>query len=85
MSMSLSTHMISAVADAVSPGGGAEIRQLVQSPDGDLTHAVCRPGHASPTHHLPEMDEQYFVLAGQGEIWRATDEREAVTALRPGR
>jgi mannose-6-phosphate isomerase-like protein (cupin superfamily) len=31
------------------------------------------------------MEEQYFVLAGQGEIWRATDEREAVTALRPGR
>ena len=80
-----SIHLISADPDAVSPGGGAEIRHIVSSPLGDLTHAVCPSGHVAPTHHLPELDEEYYVLAGEGEIWRATDEREAVTALRPGR
>lgn len=83
--MAGSTHVLSAEPDAVSPGGGAEIRHILSSPQGDLTHAVCPAGHVAPTHHLPELDEAYYVLAGEGEIWRATDEREAVTALRPGR
>jgi mannose-6-phosphate isomerase-like protein (cupin superfamily) len=58
---------------------------LVTSPGGDLTHAVCLAGGTSGVHHLPGLDEGYFVLAGTGEIWRATDDRDAVTALRPGR
>lgn len=69
----------------MSPGGGAEIRHILSSPPGDLTHAVCPAGHVSPTHQLPELDEAYFILAGEGEIWRGTDERSAVTRLRPGR
>ncbi|HEU5044303.1 MAG TPA: hypothetical protein VFT75_09220 [Nocardioidaceae bacterium] len=80
-----SLHVIAAEPDAVSPGGGAEIRHILTSPLGDLTHAVCPAGHVAPTHYLPDLDEAYFVLAGVGEIWRATEEREAVTTLRPGR
>jgi mannose-6-phosphate isomerase-like protein (cupin superfamily) len=76
---------LSAAPDSVSPDGGAEIRHILASQGGDLTHAVCHAGNTSGTHHLPELDEGYFVLSGRGEIWRATDEREAVTALRPGR
>ena len=80
-----SLHLIAAEPDAVSPGGGAEVRHILSSPLGDLTHAVCRAGHVPPTHYLPELDEAYYVLAGEGEIWRTTDERTAVIALRPGR
>jgi mannose-6-phosphate isomerase-like protein (cupin superfamily) len=83
--MAFSTRVLPADPDAVSPGGGAEIRQLLSSPNGDLTHAVCRAGEEAPSHHLPELDEQYFILAGEGEIWRATDDREATTTLQPGR
>jgi hypothetical protein len=44
-----------------------------------------RSGNTPGVHHLTELDEGYFVLAGAGEIWRASDDREAVTALRqPG-
>lgn len=58
---------------------------MLKSPAGDLTHATCFAGTTSGTHYLPDLDEGYFVLGGSGELWRATEEREAVTALRPGR
>jgi mannose-6-phosphate isomerase-like protein (cupin superfamily) len=78
-------HGLSDEPDARSPGGGADIRHLVQLPQGDLTHATCPPGGVSPVHELPELFEAYYVLAGRGEIWRKTTDREGVTALRPGR
>lgn len=78
-------HTLSAAPNSVSPDGGAEIRHILTSPGGDLTHAVCLAGSTSGTHHLPELDEGYFVLSGRGEIWRAVNGRDAVTALRPGR
>ena len=79
------THVLSAEPDSVSPDGSAEIRHILQSPHGDLTHAVCRAGSMAAVHHLPELDEGYFVLAGEGELWRRTEDREAVTSLKPGR
>jgi mannose-6-phosphate isomerase-like protein (cupin superfamily) len=70
----------------MSPGGASEIRQLVQLPQGQLTHAVCRAGNVAAGAVLPERYEAFYVLAGEGEIWRATaDGHESVTALRPGR
>jgi mannose-6-phosphate isomerase-like protein (cupin superfamily) len=78
-------HMLSTEPNAESPDGSAEIRHILTSPAGDLTHAVCRAGYTAAVHHLPELDEAYYVLAGEGEIWRATDDTEFVTALRPGR
>jgi mannose-6-phosphate isomerase-like protein (cupin superfamily) len=81
----LSLHALSAAPDAISPDGGAEIRHILVSPGGDLTHAVCPVGSTSGVHHLPDLDEAYFVLSGAGEIWRETEERDAVTALCPGR
>lgn len=80
-----STHVLSAEPDDVSPGGGAEIRHILRSPQGDLTHAVCPIGDVAPNHHLPEADEQFYVLAGEGEIWRTGEGRDAITGLRPGR
>jgi mannose-6-phosphate isomerase-like protein (cupin superfamily) len=71
--------------DETAEDGGTRIRHILKSPAGDLTHAVFRAGGVSGTHHLPELDEAYFVLGGSGEIWRASDERDAVTALHPGR
>jgi mannose-6-phosphate isomerase-like protein (cupin superfamily) len=77
------THALSADPDSVSPDGSAEIRHILQSPQGDLTHAVCRAGATAAVHHLPELDEGYYVLAGEGELWRQTEDHEAVTSLKP--
>jgi mannose-6-phosphate isomerase-like protein (cupin superfamily) len=71
--------------DSSSPDGRAEIRYILDSKGGDLTHAVCPAGEVAPTHELPELDEAYFVLGGSGEIWRRHQKWEGITALRPGR
>src|SRR5664279_2847602 len=78
-------HMISLTPDANSPDGSAEIGNLLSSPQGDLTHAVCPAGAVASVHQLPELYEAYYILAGHGEIWRASSGRQAITALRPGR
>ncbi|WP_371401638.1 cupin domain-containing protein [Kribbella sp. NBC_00662] len=83
--MALEWQTLGGAPDSSSPGGGAEIRHVVRSPLGDLTHAVCRAGEVAPTHDLPELDEAYFVLAGEGQIWRSLHGREAITRMRPGR
>lgn len=85
MTPKLSLHGLPALPDASSPDGSAEIRYLLQSPRGDLTHAVCPAGVVASVHELPELYEAYYLLAGRGEIWRRTGDREGVTALRPGR
>ncbi len=77
--------MLPAAPDAVSPDGSAEIRYLLKTSDGDLTHGICPAGVVAAVHELPELYEAYFILAGRGEIWRRTADREAITALHPGR
>ena len=77
-------HALSTEPDSASPGG-TEIRYLIKSSLGDLTHATCLAGQVALVHRLPELYEAYYVLAGHGEIWRRTDDREGITALRPGR
>ena len=76
--------MLSTDPDSASPGG-TEIRYLIKSSLGDLTHATCPERQVAPVHKLLGLHEAYYVLAGNGEIWRRTDDREGITALRPGR
>lgn len=83
--MEFNRHVLAAAADSMSPEGGAEIRYLLHSEGGDLTHAVCPAGDVAPTHELPELDEAYLVLGGSGEIWRRYQGREGITALCPGK
>lgn len=83
--MEFRRHVLTEAPDSSSPEGGAEIRYLLNSKGGDLTHAVCPAGELAPTHELPELDEAYFVLGGSGEIWRRHQKWEGITALRPGR
>ena len=39
----------------------------------------------SPPNALPELDEEYYVLTVDGEIWRAIDGRKGVIPRRAGR
>ena len=83
--MALNLAAVSPVAESAAPGTTTQIRYLLKTERGDITHAVCPPGETSPVHFLPELFEAYYVLAGRGEIWRQISDREEITALRPGR
>jgi mannose-6-phosphate isomerase-like protein (cupin superfamily) len=69
----------------VSPGGSAEIRMLLQRPEGELTHARCPAGRCSEAAAVSGTSEMFFVMAGRGVLWRKHDDREDVVELRPGR
>jgi mannose-6-phosphate isomerase-like protein (cupin superfamily) len=64
---------------------GADIRLLIQLPQGELTHASCRSGLVSKSSMLVDHYEMFYVIAGTGELWRKCPEYEGVVALRPGR
>jgi len=79
------TKVIGEKPDYISPGGASEIRELIQRPQGELTHATCPSGRISHPAALDGLYEMFFVLAGKGQVWRSGGGYEGVTRLHPGR
>jgi mannose-6-phosphate isomerase-like protein (cupin superfamily) len=64
---------------------GAHIRYLLSGPHGNLIHSTVPPGMVGRACRFRTIDEYWYVLSGDGELWRrATDGRESVTRLVPG-
>jgi mannose-6-phosphate isomerase-like protein (cupin superfamily) len=64
---------------------GAHIRFLMDGPHGNVIHSTVPPGMVGRACRFRTIEEYWFVLSGEGEIWRkAMDGREAVTRLAPG-
>ena len=79
------TKVIGEKPNYISPGGASEIRELIQRPQGELTHATCPSGRISHPAALDGLYEMFFVLAGKGQLWRSGGGYEGVTRLHPGR
>src|SRR5690242_8322951 len=71
--------------DRRSPGCDAEIRFLPGFPAADFAHATVEARTASPAAILTEQTELFYVVGGEGELWRRHDGVEEVTRLRTGR
>ena len=64
---------------------GAHVRYLMDGPHGNMIHSTVPPGMVGRACRFRTIDEYWFVLSGEGEIWRrATDGRESITRLIPG-
>jgi mannose-6-phosphate isomerase-like protein (cupin superfamily) len=64
---------------------GAYIRFLVDGPHGNMIHSTVPPGMVGRACRFRTVDEFWFVLSGEGELWRrAPDGRESVTRLAEG-
>ena len=64
---------------------GAYVRYLMDGPHGNVIHSTVPPGMVGRACRFRTIDEYWFVLSGEGEIWRrATDGRESITRLIPG-
>ena len=68
-----------------SPSEAAEIRMLVATPLGELTHARAAAGHASVPATVEGTTEMFYVIGGRGALWRRVGAQEDVVALGPGR
>jgi mannose-6-phosphate isomerase-like protein (cupin superfamily) len=69
--------------DTLAPDG-SEIRLLTQVRGGSLVHCTLPPGGVSLAVTHRTVEELWFVLEGQGELWRRQRERESIDALVPG-
>ncbi len=69
-------------ADLLAPDG-SEIRLLPKLDRGSMVHCRLPPGAVSRAIRHRTVEELWYVLAGEGELWRAVGDVERVVALRP--
>ncbi len=69
--------------DAKSPAG-ADIRFIMDGERGNMIHSTVPPYQVNKATVHATVCEFWYVLEGQGEIWREDGAESCVTALVPG-
>ena len=69
--------------DAKSPAG-ADIRFIMDGPTGNMIHSTVPPGQINRATVHATVSEFWYVLEGQGEIWRKDSVESRVTPLVAG-
>lgn len=69
--------------DDIAPDG-SEVRVLLRLDSGSMAHFKLAPGETSvPVAHRT-IEEIWYFLAGQGEMWRKLGDQEEVVAVERG-
>ncbi len=63
---------------------GSEIRELVQTERGSMVHCTLPAGGLTLAVRHQTVEEVWYCVAGDGELWRSADGDEETVALRPG-
>jgi mannose-6-phosphate isomerase-like protein (cupin superfamily) len=77
------TRSLPEAPDTIAPDG-SEIRILPQLARGSMVHARLPPGATSKPVVHRSVEELWYVVAGQGEMWRRRGAQEEIVPLRPG-
>lgn len=64
---------------------GSEVRVLLGLAGGGMSHFQLAAGQVAQAVTHRTVEEIWYVLAGQGEMWRRQGEREEIVSLHPGR
>ena len=80
---SFQTKRLPAEATAVAPDGSA-VRVLLTLAGGSMAHFQLAPGDTSVAVAHRTVEEIWYVVRGQGEMWRKLDDQEEVVCLEPG-
>jgi mannose-6-phosphate isomerase-like protein (cupin superfamily) len=77
------TRQLPEVPDAVAPDG-SDVRELLRLGRGSMAHFELAPGRVSRAvaHHA--VEELWYILGGQGQMWRRQADRQETVPLRPG-
>ncbi len=81
--MTFETRRISRAPDATAPDG-AEVRLLCRMARGSMAHFTLPPGAVSIAVAHRTIEEVWYVLSGNGRMWRRLDGREEIVELDPG-
>jgi mannose-6-phosphate isomerase-like protein (cupin superfamily) len=77
------TRQLPEVPDAVAPDG-SDVRELLALGGGSMAHFELAPGRVSRAVAHRAVEELWYILAGQGQMWRRQGERQQTVPLRPG-
>ena len=70
-------------ADTLAPDG-AEVRILCSLAGGSAAHFRLAPGAVSRAGRHRTVEEVWYIVDGEGEMWRRTGAQEDVVTLTPG-
>src|SRR5688572_19734318 len=77
------TMRLPAAADVVAPDG-SDVRVLLALRGGSMAHFKLAPGKTSIAVAHRMVEELWFFLKGQGEMWRRLGAREEVVPVEAG-
>ncbi len=77
------TMRLPAAMDAAAPDG-SEVRLLPSMAGGGLAHFRLKPGRVARAVAHRTVEEIWYVLAGQGRLWRRLGDIQETVALEPG-
>jgi mannose-6-phosphate isomerase-like protein (cupin superfamily) len=69
--------------DVLAPDG-SEVRILASTPRGSMAHFTLPPGQLSQAVAHRTVEEIWFILSGQGQMWRRSDGHETIVTLSAG-
>ena len=81
--MTFETTQLGTKVDAIAPDG-SEIRLLGARPGGTFVHCTLPPGATSLAVRHRTVEEIWYVLSGEGEVWRSFEGAEEVTPVSTG-
>lgn len=79
----MKTKMLPENPEAKSPAG-ADIRYLMDGATGNMIHSTVPPHQINKATVHATVSEFWYILEGQGEIWRDDGQESSITALVPG-
>ena len=81
--MSFATKPLPEKPDTVAPDGSL-VRLLLEETRGSMAHFELAPGATSTAVVHRTVEELWFFLAGEGELWRRQGDYEAVVSVHRG-
>ncbi|MCY3637612.1 MAG: cupin domain-containing protein, partial [Chloroflexi bacterium] len=63
---------------------GSEIRELVAVSGGSMVHCTLPSGATSAAVRHRTVEEVWYFLQGQGQVWRKSESAESVVDVQPG-
>ena len=77
------TKALNPEADVIAPDG-CEVRILAVAPRGSMAHFTLGPGEVARAVCHRTVEELWYFLAGQGQMWRRLGERSEIVEVVPG-
>jgi mannose-6-phosphate isomerase-like protein (cupin superfamily) len=81
--MSFETKLLPDTPDVIAPDG-SNVRVLLSLGGGSMAHFELAPGLVSIAVAHRTVEELWYILGGEGEMWRRDSEGASVTSITAG-